>query len=274
MSVVLQIPGVKEWFADVFEKLRTTNIKDVANAVKEKTGYYINNKFVQVEQTPPENIIVTDNETPIVVEPESQQPYVVDKNGQPEQIGWDKVGEVAPDTKVPDPIGLMYKTENGQEIINNSQFHSEPIILDLDDKEIRHSIARKVVNGMSSSVETTTLEDQVLRMQIFKMNDGSFKLHIMGFNDEKTIIDSYKYGIEASNITSIQGAGKEVVVELTHMPDNITDAASATDFFNDWFWNDDEIIGKIFNHLEKGKNVTREIKLDTNTGEILSAVVK
>jgi hypothetical protein len=275
MSVVLQIPGVKEWFANVFEKLRDTNIKDVANAVKEKTGYYINGKFVKVEQTPTENIIVPENETaPIVVEPESKQPYTVDKNGQPEQIGWDKVAETAPETKVPDPIGIMYRTEEGQKLVDNMEYCSEPWLLDFTDKATGKTTGYNMVNDvMVDQMQKLHIDDGCVRAQFFRGNDGNGYIHVFLAQDKVTVTDIYKYGSQISATKEITGAGIEAII-------NIGDAKAVTkdnctEFINFFMGDDKERFFDVMKHAQKyGTDVSREIVLNRDTGEVVKAVVK
>ena len=275
LSVVLQIPGVKEWFAKVFEKLRDTNIKDVANAVKEKTGYYINGKFVKVEQTPTENIIVPDNNeaAPIVVEPESKQPYTVDKNGQPEQVGWDKVAEVAPEAKAPDPIGIMYRTEEGKKLVDNMEYCSEPWMLDFTDKATGKTTGYNMANGvMVDQMQKLHINDGCVRAQFFRGNDGNGYLHVFLAQDEVTLTDIYKYGSQISATKEINGAGIEAIINIGKAEGVTKD--NCTEFIN-FFLEEDNNLFDVVKHAKRhGTELSREIVLNRDTGEVVKAVIE
>lgn len=214
MSVVLQIPGVKEWFADVFEKLRTTNIKDVANSISDKfkqfksePGYFDNGKFVSSEDMPkptevtqpePEpitaknvedNIVVSDEEVK-VTDPGSQQTVTADNTGKIKNIETPKPNITYQTTK-PENFGDIHSTPLGQQIADGNAHligHSHNY-----DTTWLVKAGGGVVNGQKMAGTLTG--------RLIMGEHGEIYMHVIHSKTKDVIVDAVKGNVDVNEVS-------------------------------------------------------------------------
>lgn len=236
MGVVLKIPGVKDWFASIFEKLRTTNIKDVVDGISDKfkqfksePGYFDNGKFVSSEDMPkptevtqpnietkpvtPENVennIVVKNDEVKVTDPSTQQTVTVDKTGEIKAVETPKEvpgPKITYQTTKPENFGDIHSTPLGQQIADGKAHligHSHNYDMDWLVKA-----GGGVVNGQKMAGTLTG--------RLIMGENGEIYMHVIHSKTKDVIVDAVKGNVEVNEVSErIIRFGKGLIDHATY----------------------------------------------------------
>lgn len=236
LSVVLQIPGVKEWLAKVFEKLRTTNIKDVVDGISDKfkqfksePGYFDNGKFVsskdmakptevtqpniETEPVTPENVennIVVKNDEVQVTDPSTQQTVTVDKTGEIKAVETPKdipAPKITYQTTKPENFGDIHSTPLGQQIADGKAHligHSHNYDMDWLVKA-----GGGVVNGQKMGGTLTG--------RLIMGENGEIYMHVIQSKTKDVIVDAVKGNVDVNEVSeTIVRFSKSMAEYATH----------------------------------------------------------
>lgn len=153
MSVILQIPAVKEWFADVFKKLANTGLANNASAseIKDRIitrGYTDSNgNFVKLGDC--KTITTTDNGDTIMTDIQTHEIFRMDKTGRIFEMNYSEIAKSHPEM-LPDGLALF---KNTPEVLENVKSWSKPICLYKDVGDKLTTLNGQVIHNIKENTE-------------------------------------------------------------------------------------------------------------------------
>lgn len=254
MSVIMQIPGVKEWFADVFKKLANTGMTNTATAAGSgikiidnaaALGYFDKegnfHKYHHME-----TIFYGEKFEQIpVLNPVDNNYYVMGEDGALEMVPWKKMIQTGAVQYT--EVGSFMGTKEGIKALEDVEGWSGVHMISLAKKtstaienELGSSVTRKL-EKLCNSIQCLTTESGetfvsvTISKNIHEMCGASFKSNV-DYDVKRSFIR------HVFNIDELGGNFKELI-------GNVTDGPSYDAF--DKLINNNEFIEKAFAHATK-----------------------